>query len=624
MTTLEINVNGKNIKAEEGETILSACERNDIEIPTLCHHKALEDVMACRLCLVEINGERLSPSCGTKVEEGMEIKTNTDDIKKHRKMILELIYESENHFCMFCESDGDCELQDLMWEHEIDRFEFPRSYPDQPIDSSHDFIVIDNNRCIRCGRCVRACSEVVGNDTLDFGGRGLDNEIVADTNVSLDESTCISCGMCLQVCPTGAIFNKQSMFKGTLNECDSDATTCMRCSMGCGTDIYTRSNNVIEIMGSDTEEESGGQLCEKGRFKPILDRRDRITDITIKEDGTKKKMTLEEGIEKVKAKLEEAEVINGLTTGKLPSETLEAFKECMKSHDAYFEVHGAKRYRIEKEVMRRLNMISGHLIDDITEVMNADHILVYDTSIVDTHPVLASYIRRASKNGTRLMTVDSGEDNFWRYSDISINVNSPKTQLTRLVNEVIKEGVESINDLSRVSSILGGVKVHPEDIMKIVNHLEEDTYDIIIIGSETPDRWSIRNIFELAKLEGSYIISLNPVANQHFKNMHTEDLHDESEVTYMFVGEDDKNIDELVEEAENTDYLIVQAARESKLTEMADIVIPSTTYFETEGTFVDINDEKKTVNKVFKPKMEADSDVEILKGIDSRRGGKYE
>ncbi|MFW6195902.1 MAG: 2Fe-2S iron-sulfur cluster-binding protein [Thermoplasmatota archaeon] len=624
MKTLEINVDGKKIKAEEGETILSACERNDIDIPTLCHHESLNDAMACRLCLVEIDGERLSPSCGTKVEDGMKIKTHTDDIQKYRKMILELIYASENHFCMFCESDGDCELQDLMWEHEIDRFDFPRSYPEQPIDSSHDFIVIDNNRCIRCGRCVRACDEVVGNDTLSFGGRGLDNEIIADTNVPLDESSCVSCGMCLQVCPTGAIFNKQSMFKGTLNECEYEETTCMRCSLGCGTEVYTRSNKLIEIMGSDTDKPSGGQLCEKGRFKPILDRRERINDIIIKEDGTDKKVSFEKGIEKVREKLKEADIINGLTSGKLPSETLKAFRDCMKSYDAYFDVHGAKRHRIEQEVMRRLNMISGHLIDDVTEVMNADHLLVYDTSIVDTHPVLSSYIRRASKNGTRLMTVDSGEDNFWRYSDISITVTSPKTQLTRLVNEVIKEGVESINDLSRVSSILGGVKVHPEDIMKIVNHLEEDTYDIIIIGSEKPDRWSIRNIFELAKLEGSYIISVNPIANQHFKNMHTEDLHDESDVTYMMVGEEDEKIEELINEGEKAEYLIVQAARKSELTEMADIVIPSSTYFETEGTFENINGEEKKVNSVFKREDGRGSDIEILRSIDSKRGGKYD
>ena len=624
MSLVELEVNGNMITAEEGETILSACEKNDIEIPTLCHHEALDDVMACRLCLVEINGERLSPSCGTKVQEGMTVKTDTEELQKHRKMILELIYASENHFCMFCESDGDCELQDLMWEHEIDKFDFPRSYPDQPIDSSHDFIIIDNNRCIRCGRCVRACAEVVGNDTLDFGGRGLDNEIIADTNVPLAESTCISCGMCLQVCPTGAIFNKQSMFKGTLNECESQETTCMRCSIGCVTEVYTRSNNVIEIMGSDTEHESGGQLCEKGRFKPILYRRGRITDITVREENEEKKLSFEEGIDEVKDILKDADIINGISTGKLPSETLDAFKDCMKSYDAFFDVHGAKRYRIEKEVMRRLNMISGYLIDDITEVMNADHLLVYDTSIVDTHPVLASYIRRASKKGTRLMTVDSGEDNFWRYSDISINVTSPKTQLTRLVNEVIKEGVESINDLSRVSSILGGVKVHPEDIMKIVNHLEEDTYDIIIIGSETPDRWSIRNIFELAKLEGSHIISVNPVANQHFKKMHTEDLHEGSDVTYMLVGEDDEDIDDMLEIAEDTDYLIVQAARESELTEKADIVIPSSTCFETEGTFEDIDGEKRRVEKIFEPKKKEISDVEILRSIDNKRGDNYE
>ncbi len=191
MSEVELKVNGEKIPAEKGETVLSACERNGIEIPTLCEHDALENVMACRLCVVEVNNGQIEPSCGLKVGEDMEIKTHTEKLEKYRKMNLELIYLNENHFCMFCESDGDCELQDLMWEHEIDSFNFPRAFPKQEVEASHDFLVIDNNRCVKCGRCVRACEEIVGNQTLGFGGRGLDNEIVADTDVPLAESSCI-------------------------------------------------------------------------------------------------------------------------------------------------------------------------------------------------------------------------------------------------------------------------------------------------------------------------------------------------------------------------------------------------------------------------------------------------
>jgi len=617
MSEVELKVNDKTISAEKGETVLSACERNGIEIPTLCEHDALENVMACRLCVVEFNDGQIEPSCGLKVGEDMEIKTHTEKLEKYRRMNLELIYLNENHFCMFCESDGDCELQDLMWEHEIDSFDFPRAFPDQAVEASHDFLVIDNNRCIKCGRCVRACEEVVGNETLGFGGRGLDNEIVADTDVPLAESSCIECGMCQQVCPTGAIFNKQSMFKGTTRECDSTATTCMSCSIGCGTEVYKRSGNIVEIMGTDLEEEKGGQLCKMGRFDPVIDETERIDKVIVREDGEEKETDIDEGIEKAKEKLENSDRINALASGKATSEVLDLFEKVMREHDALFEIVGAERYRIENEVMRRVNMIKGHLIDDVTEVMKADHLLVYDTSIVETHPVLASYIRRAAINGTKLITVDTGEDKFWRHSDISISIESPNTQLTRLVNEVIKEGVASIQDLSRVSSILGGVKVHPEDIMTIVKHLEEDTYDIIVLGSKMPDRWSIRHIFELAKLEGSYLISLNKAQNQYFKQLDTEELYNKPDVTYIYAS-DEKDNDQMMEEAKKADYLIVQAAKRSELTDMADLVIPSLTMFEKEGTIEDINGEKKTLKRVFEPKSELKSEQNFFEELSKK------
>ncbi len=614
MSEVELKVDGDVIPAEKGETVLSACERNDIEIPTLCEHDALENVMACRLCVVEVNDGQIEPSCGLKVGEDMEIKTHTEKLEKYRKVNLELIYLNENHFCMFCESDGDCELQDLMWEHEIDSFDFPRSYPDLPIEASHDFLIIDNNRCIKCGRCIRACEEVVGNETLGFGGRGLDNRIVADTDIPLAESSCIECGMCQQVCPTGAIFNKQSMFKGTSRECDSKETTCLGCSIGCGTEVYNRSGNIVEIMGTDLEDEKGGQLCKMGRFDPVIEQDERIDQIIVREDDEEKILDEEKGIEKVKEKLTDADRINALASGKTTSEVLESLESVMKEHGALFDIVGAERHRIEKEVMRRVNMIEGHLIDDITEVMKADHLLVYDTSIVETHPVFASFIRRAAINGTKLITVDTREDKFWRHSDISINIESPNTQLTRLVNEVIKEGVASIQDLSRVSSILGGVKVHPEDIMTIVNHLEEDTYDIIILGSKMPDRWSIRHIFELAKLEGSYLVSLNKAANQYFKEVETEELYNSPDLTYIYAS-DEKDNEQMLEEAEKADYLIVQSTKKSELTEMADIVIPSLTMFERDGTVVDINGEEKRLDRVFDPEPDIESEEKFFEEL---------
>ncbi len=618
MNTVNFNVDGQDISAKKGMTVMEACEEHGITIPKLCQHEALENVMACRLCSVEVNGKQILPSCGLQVDDGLKIQTQTDHLKKYRRKILELIYRSENHYCMFCESDGDCELQDLMYEHEIDRFEFPRMYPEWPVDSSHDYIIKDSNRCIRCGRCVRACDEVVGNHTLSLGGRGINNRIIVDAGVPLGESTCTSCGMCLQVCPTGAIFSKLSMFKGVKKECDMTTTTCLSCSMGCGTNVYTKTGHIVEIEGADIHKESGGQLCEFGRFKPLANKGERIKNVILREDGEEKELSLSEGLEKASEMLVKSYRISAYASGDLTCEDLDAFAYAMRAHGALFDVVGAKRHRFETEVKRRINMIEGHFVTDIREIMKADNILLYDTSIYHTHPILASYIRRATSNGTKLITIDAYEDKFWNHSDKSITIESPKTQLTRLVNQVIKEGKASIEDLSRVSSILGGLRVHPKDVMEIVNLLEEATYDIIIIGDEIIDRWSLRHIFELAKLEGSYVISLNHAGNQYIKNLETEGVYEEPEVAYILAGdeEDQADMKELIEKA---DFSIVQSARRSELTEMADLVIPSLTMFEREGTTIDINGVKNKVERITEPKGGIRSEIGFFEELAKMR-----
>ncbi|MFP4000674.1 MAG: molybdopterin-dependent oxidoreductase, partial [Thermoplasmata archaeon] len=151
-------------------------------------------------------------------------------------------------------------------------------------------------------------------------------------------------------------------------------------------------------------------------------------------------------------------------------------------------------------------------------------------------------------------------------------------------------------------------------------HLEEDTYDIIILGSKMPDRWSIRHIFELAKLEGSYLVSLNEAVNQHFKELDTEELYNDPDITYIYAS-DEKDNEKMLEEAEKADYLIVQAAKKSRLTEMADLVIPSLTMFERNGTIEDINGEEKTLTRVFEPEVELESEKKFFEELSKKEVG---
>lgn len=210
MAILTITMDGEQYSAKDDESILDIAQQHKIPIPTLCHIDGLSEIGACRLCMVEIEGSpKLMPACSTKPQEGMVIHTNTDRLKKYRRMIIELLASEGNHQCAVCVVNNHCELQDLAYSVGLVYVRFPYIYPKKELDATHESFIIDRNRCVLCTRCVRVCHEVEGAHTWDIAGRGINCEIVSDLNQSWGSSvSCTSCGKCVLVCPTGALIKK--------------------------------------------------------------------------------------------------------------------------------------------------------------------------------------------------------------------------------------------------------------------------------------------------------------------------------------------------------------------------------------------------------------------------------
>jgi bidirectional [NiFe] hydrogenase diaphorase subunit len=210
MSVRTLKIDGRMITALEDQTIFSAAWDNNIHIPRLCHLGGVSDLGACRLCLVEVEGQkRLQPSCMTKVTEEMVVRTVTPVLQAHRKLIVELLLAERNHVCSVCVVNGACELQDLAASLGIDHVRVKPQYPKLHVDFTHERFAIDHNRCILCMRCVRVCDEVEGAHTWDVSGRGRNSLIISDLAEPWGQSqSCTSCGKCVQVCPTGALFSK--------------------------------------------------------------------------------------------------------------------------------------------------------------------------------------------------------------------------------------------------------------------------------------------------------------------------------------------------------------------------------------------------------------------------------
>lgn len=210
MSVKTLTIDGRQVAGRAGESIFNVAWDNGIRIPRLCHVGGLSDVGACRLCLVEIEGQsRLAAACLTPVEEGMVVHTQTERLREHRKLLVELLLAERNHVCSVCVMNGACELQDLAAELGVDHVRLRYLHPSLPVDTSHERFGMDHNRCILCTRCVRVCDEVEGAHTKDVAGRGALSRIIHDFDQPWGEAdTCTGCGKCVNVCPTGALFSK--------------------------------------------------------------------------------------------------------------------------------------------------------------------------------------------------------------------------------------------------------------------------------------------------------------------------------------------------------------------------------------------------------------------------------
>jgi predicted molibdopterin-dependent oxidoreductase YjgC len=414
---VNIIVNGRPCRVKEGTLLLKACEDNGFPIPHLCYKEGLSSTGACRLCLVKVEGERkLVASCSVPVREGMKIVTDDEQLRDQRRMNLELLLSEREHNCLTCEKSGQCELQDLAYALDVKTSRFPVDKTRRPVEDSSEVIVRDANRCILCGRCVRACSEIAGRNILGFAQRGANLVINAGIDDPRAATACVSCGACLQACPTGAITEKLARLQARAWELDRVRTTCTHCGGGCQIELGTKDGKIVRVRGVEGDTaENNGHLCVKGRFgMDFVQSSERLQRPLVKKDGVFEEVGWDEALDLVAERFTRireqhgSDAIGGIASAKTTNEDDFVFQKFLRACVGTNNVDFCTRFCHTPSAVALSRAFGGGAMTNSTELYRqADVLLVAGLNLTDMYPVFADYVKRAVRQGRmKLIVVD--------------------------------------------------------------------------------------------------------------------------------------------------------------------------------------------------------------------------
>lgn len=466
---ITFELDGHNVEAEAGETIWEIAKRHGNTIPHLCHRHApgYRPDANCRACMVEIEGERvLAPSCRREPTEGMVVSTNTDRAVKARKMVVELLLADQPP------RDDAHDTGSLLW-HWADQMalsgsRFPRDADHVPeADRSHQAMAVNLDACIHCNLCVRACREVQVNDVIGMAFRGAEAKIVFDMDDPMGESTCVACGECVQACPTGALMPSTRVDENQIYLGDADRAVdslCPFCGVGCQTTFHVKDDKIQYVEGRDGPANEN-RLCVKGRFGfDYIDHKDRLTVPLIRKDGVAKnghdrvdpddpsthfrEATWEEaldlaadGFKKILAE-KEPNALAGFGSAKGSNEEAYLVQKLVRQGFGTNNVDHCTRLCHASSVAALMEGInSGAVTAPFTSASDSDCIIVIGARPTQNHPVAATYLKQAAKNGAKLIVMDPRGQGLSRYADhmLQFKAGSDVALLNAMIHTIIEE-----------------------------------------------------------------------------------------------------------------------------------------------------------------------------------------
>lgn len=575
MALVNVTINGRQVHARAGQTVLEAAKTAGIDIPTLCHHPALPPYGSCRVCLVEIEKQRtLQPSCTFPVFDGMVVQTESEKVVEGRIFALQMLFSERTHYCMFCPSSGsnvttDCELQKLAYRYGMTCWEHAPDYSKRwPVDASNPYFIMDHSRCILCRRCVRACDTVSANHTLGVHERGASSMIGADDAIPIAESTCVSCGTCLQVCPTGALSDRRSSYLGHEMEVQRTRTTCLGCAVGCGLECLTRDNVLVRVEG-DWAAENAGLLCVTGRFESVNPKPARVPSPMVRRNGKLVECGWGEALDVVVKQMQKTRQVAGLISNRTSNEGLIAFSSFFN------ELLYSDEVALLSGEVPPMDMGTQASLGDIAD---SDCVVVVGGDPVNKQKVVAHFIKRAVDREARLLII-----------------NDHATELDLWADRRMKLDAVAHSGASPFEMLRYTYHLRMDGVRHLKTAVDKATRPVVLYGPnlstgvyaalrQLPRKAKFMPLVEGTNSAGAARLGLvaRPV---------------KGDLLYVLASDEIPDGRSLPEAA----FTVIQAAYHSIWTEEADVVLPARTWPEKHGSVINLEGREMPVIPVCTP-----------------------
>ena len=590
---ITFTVDGKELEGKQGQLLIEACEDSGVHIPRFCWHKRLDPVGMCRMCLVEIEtprGKALVPSCTTEVTEELVVETESETVKKAQEGVLEFLLINHPLDCPICDKAGECPLQDqtMAYGPGESRFIEEKRHFEKPIPVS-DIVLLDRERCILCARCTRFSDEISGDPLIEFIQRGNKTQV----NTFPDEPfKSYFSGNTVQICPVGALTATSYRFKARPWDLKKVSSTCNCCSLGCSVELNVSQNKMLRILGEDNEFTNQGWLSDKGRYNfEYLHSENRLTSIKSKEDNIFKDISFVEATEKLKSKIEE-----------LKNPDIKFIVGPNSTNEEYFVINKFANLMNRNEFLSK-DKSNVYFSDDhvfngyfgegyenaaFEDLDNSDAIVVWSEDIKDNIPVLFLRLKKAVKNGVKLVVLGHTNTSLESLADLYLGeeVISNNFELkTNLGN--IKE-FQNIIENKKVTAIIG----------KSTPIQQKKSLDMLFDHLQKHSQAKFLNCFTKANTFGALqqidqIKGLNEFCNEY--------LESNSNIIFTIGANPvngsyfSSNIQDILKKA---DYVVSLDIFINETTELADLILPTTSYGEKEGTMTNMEMRVLKQNKI--------------------------